>query len=332
MAETINISEIAAKLSHDIFRHFHWEKNHKHDDNFPCCNDAHLKGGKSKKKKDTHPGDVVFHYIDPYLGKRIYLHTDLKSYKAESISATALRGALKSLALTTECARESADWRAKYVMDDTESYEVRGMLFVHNHDYQYGKSFYEEIKKVDLGTLPLAANLVLHFLGPLDIQRLYNVANDLIRLKGEDELPKDYSFYYPDLKMLRRQGDVWGQPATIETMSGPFIVIKHKKADKCGQGYLIYYNRKGDSVEEFEYLLDCLSHYQMLDSGETLRIRVTSADAHSDLKSIFEKAKTRYAKAWGFAPERSEILDQIQIDRIASVATTYNPGDIGWRK
>ena len=332
MAETINIAEIAAKLSQDIFKHFHWEKNHKHDDNFPCRNDAHLTGGKSKKKKESHPGDVVFHYMDPYLGRRVYLHTDLKSYNANSIASNSLRSALKSLAMTIECARESEDWRAKYALDDTESSEVRGLLFVHNHDYQYAKSFYDEMKKLDLETLPLAANVILHFLGPSDIQRLYNIANDLIRLKGEDELPKDYSFYYPDLKMLRRQGDVWGQPATIETMCSPFIVVKHKKSDKSGQGYLIYYNRRGDSVEEFEYFLDYLSHYQMLDSGEVLRVRVTDAGASSEMKSIFQKAKTKYAKAWGFAPERTDILDQIKIDRIASVASTYNPGDMGWRK
>lgn len=330
MSETANISEIAPKLSHDIFRHFLWEKNHKHDDNFPCCSSSHLKE-KSQKKKTTHPGDVVFHYIDPYLGKRIYLHTDLKSYKADSITSAALRAALKSLAMTIECARQSAEWRNKYLIDDTESHEIRGMLFVHNHDYKYAHCFSEQIKKVNLNNIPMEANVLLHFLGPQDINRLYDISNDLIRLKGEGELPKDYTFYYPDQKMLKRQGDVWGQPATIESLSGPFVVIKHKKAENCEQGYIIYYNRPGVAVEEFEYLLDFLSHYQMLEQDEIIRIRTTRIDAHEDLKSIFNKAKIKYAKAWGFAPERMSILDKIKIDRIASVASTYNPGDMGWR-
>lgn len=330
MAEAGNISEIATKLSNDIFRHFFWQKNHKHDDNFTCCSSSHLKD-KSQKKKDTHPGDVVFHYVDPYLGRRIYLHTDLKSYKVDSISSSALRAALKSLAMTVECARESAEWRTKYLIDDTEFHEIRGMLFVHNHDYKYSKSFYEQLRKVDLQNIPMESNIVLHYLGPQDIHRLYDISTDLIRLKGEDELPKDYTFYYPDMKMLKRQGDVWGQPATIETLSGPFVVIKHGSAANCQKGYLIYYNRPGNEVEEFEYLLDFLSHYQMLEHDEVIRVRVTNLDAHDDLKAIFNKAKTKYAKAWGFAPERMSILEKITIDRIASVASTYNPGDIGWR-
>lgn len=79
MGETINIGEIAAKLSRDIFRHFLWETHPKTDDNFECTNDKHL--GDGGKPKATHPGDVVFMYGDPYLGKVVYLHTDLKKLR-----------------------------------------------------------------------------------------------------------------------------------------------------------------------------------------------------------------------------------------------------------
>ena len=190
MAETINIGEIASKISKDIFKHFLWETHQKRDDNFKCTNVKHLgKGGKSKK---THPGDVVFFYEDPYLGKRIYLHTDLKSYAADSITSTSLRNAFKSLCMTVECAKESSDWRKKYSVDASEMHEVRGMLFIHNHDNGYDKPFYEAIDKVNLQSLPVAPGSLLHFLGPYDIQRLYSIGNDIIRLKGESELPKEY--------------------------------------------------------------------------------------------------------------------------------------------
>ncbi len=329
MAETVNIGEISAKISKDIFKHFLWDTHQKHDDNFTCTNDKHL--GKGKQQKKSHPGDVVFFYEDPYLGKRIYLHTDLKSYAADSITSTSLRNAFKSLCMTVECAKESDEWRKKYSVDASETHEVRGMLFVHNHDNGYDKPFYEAINKVNLQSLPVAPGSLLHFLGPHDIQRLYSIGNDIIRLKGENELPQEYTFYYPDMAMSRRQGDVWGQPATIESIAGPYIIIKHGPADAYEAGYVIYYNRPGESPEEVVYFLDTLSRYQMLDSGEKIRIRITHSDVTDDVKSIFQTAKKKYVKAWGFDPAREAILDEIEIERITSVTSTYNPGDMGWR-
>lgn len=329
MSETANIGEIAVKISKDIFKHFLWETHPKRDDNFKCVNAEHL--GNGGKSKDTHPCDVVFFYEDPYLGKRIYLHTDLKSYAKDSINSTSLRSAFKSMCMTVECAKESSEWRNKYSVDASEPHEVRGMLFIHNHDNGYDKPFYDAIEKVDLQALPVAPGSILHFLGPHDIQRLYSIGNDIIRLKGEEELPKAYSFYYPDLVMSRRQGDVWDQSATIESLTGPYIIIKHQATQTYGAGYVIYYNRPGDTPEEFEYFLDSLSRYQMLESGEKIRIRVTSENSIDDLKSVFQTAKNKYVKAWGFDPAREAILNQIEIERITSVSSTYNPGDMGWR-
>lgn len=330
MSETINIGEIAARLSKEIFKHFLWETHPKTDDNFKCSNEQHL--GEGGKPKLTHPGDVVFMYTDPYLGKPIYLHTDLKSYAADSITSTSLRGAFKSMCMSIDCARGSEHWREKYSVDSSEAYEVRGLLFVHNHDNGYDKPFYEAIDRVNLQALPVAAGTQLHFVGPHDIQRLYSIANDIIRLKGEEELPKDYTFYYPDLVMSRRQGDVWGQPATIESLTGPYTIIKHQPTGTHSAGYVIYYNAPATSPEEFEYFLDSLSRYQLLESGERILVRVTGAGAPDDLKTTFHTAKKKYVKAWGFDPAREDILNKIEIERITSVTSTYNPGDMGWRE
>jgi hypothetical protein len=330
VSETINIGEIAGKLSKDIFKHFMWDTHPKRDDNFKCANENHV--GEGKKPKDTHPGDVVFFYDDPYLGKRVYLHTDLKSYAKDSITSTSLRNAFRSLCMTIECAKESQDWRLKYSVDASEQHEVRGLLFVHNHDNGYDKPFYDAVNKVSLHGLPISPGSIIHFLGPQDIQRLYSIANDIIRLKDEGILPKKYSFYYPDLVMTRRQGDVWEQPATIETLTSPYIIIKHDGTDEHGHGYVIFYNAPGECSEEFEYFLDSLSRYQMLESGEEIRVRVTSTGAIDDLRSKFHMAKKKYIKSWGFDPIRAEILDKIEIDEVTSVTSTYNPGKMGWRE
>lgn len=332
MAETINIGEIATKLSKDIFKHFLWEKHQKHDDNFECTNPEHVSEGRKPRPKKTHPGDVVFHYEDPYLGRTIYLHTDLKSYAADTITSTKLRGAFKSLVMSIECARDSSEWRDKYSVLDSEVHEVRGLLFILNHDNGYTKNFYSEIQKTDLTTINIPPGVMVHYLGPYDIQRLYSIGNDLIRLKGEEDLPSNYTFYYPDLVMVRRHGDGAEQAATIESLTGPYLILKHGPANNCKQGFLIYYNRTGDTVEEFEYFLDCLSRYQMLEADQKIRIRVTDGTSIDDLKSIFEKAKKKYAKAWGFDPNREKLLNNIDIDRITSVTSTYNPGDMGWRE
>lgn len=330
MAETINTSEIAPLISKDIFSRFLWKTHPKRDDNFTCTNDEHK--GDGGKKKATHPGDAVFFYEDPYLGKTVYLHTDFKSYGAESITTTRLRAAFKSLCMTVECARESAEWRQKYSVDESQRHEVRGLLFVHNHDGKYEESFDDAIDRIDLPMLPVAPGTIIHFLGPSDIQRLYNIANDLLRLVALEELPKIYSFYYPDMVINRRQGDVWEQPATIESLTGPYLIIKHGSTASCDAGYLIYYNRPASSPEELEYFLDSLSRYQMLESGECIRIRVTNSDSGHDLKSVFQTAKNKYVKAWGFDHAREIILNQINIERITCMTNTYDPGDMGWKE
>ncbi|WP_296260156.1 MULTISPECIES: hypothetical protein [unclassified Pseudomonas] len=329
MSETVNIGEVAEKLSADIFKHFLWSMNPKWNENFRCSNPNHKDsdGG----PKSLHPGDVLFSYEDPYLGTKTYLHTDLKSYEKKSITKTKMRDAFKSLAITIECARDSDSWRKLYSIDQSEDYEVKGLLFVHNHDHGYQKSFYDVIEKIGFDSITIPPNVYIHYLGPQDIQRLYSIANDLIRLIHDKEMSGDYTFYYPDLVMRRRQGDVWAQPATIEALTSPYLIVQHKGADKAEPGYIVYYNRPGSTPSEFEYFLDSLSRYQMLESGKSLQVRVTCAAPDKDIKSNFNTAKIKYAKAWGFEPVRQTVLDAITFTHVTAITDAYNPGWMGWR-
>jgi hypothetical protein len=108
-------------------------------------------------------------------------------------------------------------------------------------------------------------------------------------------------------------------------------VITYESGDKSPPGYLIYYNRNGDSVEEFEYFLDSLSRYQMLEPGKVIRIRVVASTPNADYLSHFHAAKHRYARAWGFDEWRIVILDSIKLETVTAVATTYSAPAIGWR-
>jgi hypothetical protein len=330
MAETINISEIASKISQEIFRQFLWSVHPKRDENFDCSNSDHTSPQGVAKK--THPGDVVFHYADPYLKREVYLHTDLKSYADSSISTKRLKTALESLCMSVECANYSKHWRELYSVDASTPHEVRGLLFVHNYTKGEEHLFGQAMKGVQLNKLPVAPGTQLHYLGPDDIRRLYSIGNDIIRLSYLKELPAEYSFYYPDLMLFRRHGDVWGQPATIESLTGPYLILKYPRTVDASSGYVIYYNRPTATPEALQYFLDSLSRYQLLESGERIRIRCTNPKGLGNIKSYLEVAKERYASDWGFEPDRIAILEAIEIDAISTVTDTYNPGTTGWRE
>lgn len=330
MGETSNIAEIPQKLTRDIFRHFLWGVHPKRDENFKCNNPAHLSDGKKPAPKKTHPGDAVFYYADPYLGKTVYLHADLKSYGKKSINETKIRGALRSLCMTVECAQGSSEWRSTYSVLDDEAHEVRGLLLVHNHDLQFQEEFSKLLGKIDLAALPLPAEAVIHYLGPEDIQRLFSIAHDICALIYDGWLSSEYGFFYPDLVMVHRRGIGLAQAATIESLTGPYLIIRNEGASNAGSGYVIYYNRPVNSADELEYFLDCLSRYQMLVAGETIKIRVTSQDGAQNIKSIFDSAKQRYARVWGYDPARIQVLQKIEIERITAFTSSYNPGDMGW--
>lgn len=329
MSETVNIAEISNRLSADIFKTFKWRLHPLHDTNFDCQNEKHV--GTDEKPKKTHPCDAVFHYQDPYSGKTIFLHTDLKCYKKKTLKEGKLREALRSMCLAVECAQESEDWRTKFSVDTSEQHEIRGLLFVHCHDAQNPGLFAQAFAGINTGALPIAAGTTICFLAPPDILRLLSIAQDIKVLLGEKRISEKHTFFYPDLITVRRQGDRWSQPATIESMTGPFMILESQQSENISGKKVIYYNRPGSSALEFEYFLDSLSRYQLLESDEEIMIRIASSRADENFKNNFEQAKNRYAKAWGFEPSRSAILEKIELTQIPTFASTYTPGWMGWR-
>ncbi len=87
-------------------------------------------------------------------------------------------------------------------------------------------------------------------------------------------------------------------PATIEVLSSPFMVIKHGAVYKFNrakgieeevypEGFVVYYNKKGNSDNEFFYLLDILSNYQILDGINKIRIRLAYREKVRGFSPIF---------------------------------------------
>lgn len=331
MGETVNASLVANKVAEEIFKHFHWKLHPLGDQNYKCLNPAHLGDGTPPKPKETHPVDAVFSYANPYTGEQIYLHTDFKSYGKKTIGKTKIRSAIKSLAMSIACARESQQWRDIFSVPAEENHIIHGLLFIHNHDNEYKSNFSELVQETNLGNIDIGADVYIHYLAPSDINRIFSVVNDLIRLQHEKLMSQQYTFFHPDLSIWRRTADIWNQPATIESLSAPYFIVKYASFEKIEPGYVIYYNRQGATHEEFEYFIDCLSRFQILTSEEFIRVRVTHPNAHEHFRSNFLTAKNRYVKRWGFDQTRQQILANISIERIPGMTSNYNPGEVGWK-
>lgn len=337
MSETVNIGEIANRVSNDIIKWFKWEKLGLMDEDFPCHKQEKHKVSPTRNCL-THPVDVVFSYFDPYLNKTILLNTDLKSYKKASISKTSIRKGIKSLANTVDCAKGSPEWKSKYTLEGN-SYEVRGMLFVYNNDNEYDNEFFKQFEGIRLENLVDAKNTIIHILEPKRIRYLFNVITDMKSLYADDAFPKDdYSFYYPDLHLHKTNGNRDTYAASIELLTSPYMIISHGdfKIDENGtlvtkyeKGYLIYYNREGSTHEEFMYLFDTLSRFQML--NENIRIRVAHDNTHDNIQINYENAIKSYLTAWGADAHKENQLRQIDFQTLNTVIQNYNPAEIGWR-
>jgi hypothetical protein len=326
MAETSNIAALAERISNEIFTWFKWRSRPLRDSNWKCVLEHH--------DKETHPSDVVFHYEDPYTGKILYLNTDLKSYKASSITKTALEKALESLSLSVECANISEDWQQKFLLDHAGSSDVMGLLFVYNHDNSFDRHKFDSLLgKIKLSQLGIKERNKIVVFGPRKILDLYNIVHDLKVLIAEDMMTRhgDYAFFYPDLVMSKAHGDQWSHAASVEVLVGPWIIIKHKKiSDQVKEGYLIYYMRDGSQVDEFVYFLDALSRFQMLLGDELIRIRLVNAVGEA--ANNFNVAKDKFLVTWGQDEQRAKRLNEISINSIPTRETSFNLIEIGMRE
>lgn len=355
MGETGPTAEIAEQVSKELLKWFRWERIPLKDRNFDCVKQEKHKHP-TKKQKHTHPTDVVFKYRDPYLNRVVLFNTDLKSYSKTSIGAPNIRGALKSLAQTIDCARVSQEWQSRYDFDDGA--EVRGLLFVYNHDAEFDDSFErflvpervqqendaDEERVSNIHSIPLEANQVIHMIEPRTIAYLQTIVNDAAVLHRDGTLPaRNYYFFYPDQKLHKVHSERLDRPATVELLCGPYLIVGHDavyklnevtemKEQTFGSGYVIYYNRPGNTHLEFMYLFDVLSSYQILDGENQIRIRVTHHSPHAQIKSNYKKAINDYVHDWGFAEYLSSKIEAIDFQVLNVMKQSFSKAELGWER
>jgi hypothetical protein len=339
--ETANIAEIAEKVACDIFSFFKWEILPIKNENFQCHKVA-AHANKKDRKHHTHPVDVVFRYRDPYLNQTVYLNTDLKSFAKDTINASRVRQALIPLARAIDCARGSSEWQERYVLEETSA-EVRGLLFIYNHDNKFDGDFFSYIRKLKAEDLEIKENQLIHIIEPKTIRYLRTVVSDMAYLAAKDEFPMDdYSFLHPDLVLHKSHGEPKSHPATIESMCGPYMLLEHgeilridsvtkQAVTRGGAGYIVYYRGNGSTDSEFLYLLDCLSRLQLLRADKSIKIRVANESPDPMIKSNFERAKNQYCTAWNYDRYKKSELERIEFGLVSIVEPNYIADVVAWK-
>lgn len=356
MSETVNTSVIAPKAASQIFEFFKWtfRKIGPADTNFDCIfleEHSSLKKDIDEFKQHTHPTDAVFYYEDPYFHKNIYFNVDFKSYSDSSISLSSVRNAVNSMARSIQCARSSTEWSSRFMVK--EPFEVRGLLFTYNHDNSFDKNFYsffnvyedftegdDKKGKINPSSLKLAKSQKIHIADPELIHYWQTVVVNAKQDITDHKLGNKYFFHYPQLVEFRNNNNKFTNPATIEMLSGPFIIIGYDEINKInesyevvrmhGKGYFIYYREKGETYEEFIYLLDFLDKFQLIEDNVPIQIKFANRNTSTLALSNFNNAKERFqSDVWG---KKSSVFDLITAEYCELFKQEFSTEQIGWER
>lgn len=315
--ETINIAKMAEKLSKGIFNEFLWGRMEHTNINWSC-----EKQGLHQVK--THPSDVVFWYDEPYAQSRTYVNCDLKSYAQGSITAGAIREAIESLAMALSCAEVSQEFNDKFIHQNI-SPNIHGMLFVYNHDGEYDKDFSKILDKVKSEDLDLPRGAKIVVLGPEDIFWLNNVHHEIIHLRGGAGLLPDRDncrFFYPHLVRKKNVQPEHAKAATLEMLTAPWIILSYiNPKNNNKKGFVVFVKNRGDTVDEFLYLIEYLMHYQVITDGTEVTIRLL--DPHANSSANFAKAKDQYITDYQGGEEIKQVLNGIDMGKLEHVRTSF---------
>jgi hypothetical protein len=325
MAETSKIAVMAEKVSDEIFEVFGWDRVLPSDQNWACVDPDH--------ENETHPSDVVFRYRHPYRAVTVHLTTDLKSFAKDSITKQQISKALRSLVKSATCAAISQEWQDLYAAPDS-TLDVAGLLFVYNHDGEYGGDFKKLLIESDATRTGMPASTVLYVIGPSRVSYLATVANDILRLRGTGKLPpkgEHFWFFYPDLIGEHARADQ-ARAATIETLCGPLIVCRYidGATSAAVSGALVYYARTGKDPDEFKYLLDYLFRYQLISNCDEVRIRLASSADNAT--AVFQRAVTAYLADFNDLPEVRARLKRVKLETVTSIVKVFSEVALGMER
>ncbi|MFX5344684.1 hypothetical protein ABTC95_00840 [Acinetobacter baumannii] len=357
MSETIRIAELANLITQEIGDFLKWKIHPENDLDFPCLmKHQHFEGANDTAHK-THPTDLVIYYDDPYENKRVYLNTDLKSYASDSIGYAVVKKWLISITKGTVCSLASTVWKQRYGIEG--SHEIRGLLFVYNHDGKFDKPFYSFIHdypnpphvgtgratpRFHLKDLNVPANIKIHIIEPLLIDNILSIKHDLDKMRSEGKAPRSdeyapISFYYPNRQRFKSRLTPQECPATIELISGPFFIMSFDnyidyKPNPDGpkypplsinknRGNIIYYKERGETVEEFIYLIETLMMYELISENCDTSIRHCTRDKATTAKQNFSAAIEKYCVMWDYSESMKSIFNKIEFEEVTIIQEIF---------
>lgn len=354
MVETASTAKIAEIESKKMLKFFKWKTYSDTLENTDyLCQDVerHFPDG----QYDKHPLDLVFSYIHPYTGKQIFFYSDLKSYSCPSLTPSKLREALKSLGQSIACARDNEQWRIDFSNPDFSG-EVRGLLFLLNYDGDYSQDILQKLNVVakfepeahrggrstlNVENLHIDPNQFVHIMDPTVVVYMQTIIKDLNGLRGSQKFPlgsKNYYFYYPNLELHRTQGEEIEFPATVEVLCGPYLIIgnfateqeNHDSGEpiKFKPGFIVYYRLDGGSHEEFLFLIDQLSRYQMFNNQKKVNIRQIHLNPDENAEKNFNNALIEYNKTWSVNGLNPISDGQLTFNQIVNLEKKFLPSPL----
>lgn len=276
MGETSNTALMAEFVSTEIFKYLGWERVSSKNVDWECVTDAH--------GRLTHPADAVYQYLEPYHNKMTYVLCDFKSYAKQSITKNGLEEALKNLNNSLTCSKVSPDWANKYRFTEKPS-EVKGMLFIYNHDGEFQRDF-SDLLTAATKKLAIDPGNIIYVMDPSKILYFLNIALHMKILRGEDSLPgiDKCGYFYPELPNMKLFHDTSRLPLTIEHMGGSTHILRYGNEEGGDiAGLDIYTTNDGDSAGYFLYLLDYLRKLNSLQENKQIRIFMPFATENASI-------------------------------------------------
>lgn len=84
---------------------------------------------------------------------------------------------------------------------------------------------------------------------------------------------------------------------------------------------MVFVKNRGDTVDEFLYLIEYLMHYQVITDGTEVTIRLL--DPHANSSANFAKAKDQYITDYQGGEEIKQVLNGIDMGKLEHVRTSF---------
>ena len=148
-------------------------------------------------------------------------------------------------------------------------------------------------------------------------------------MRGKGIIPaKEHCvFFHPNLIRKNNVQPDTARGATLEMITGPWIILSFTNPRTNKAGYVIFYRRRGESSPEFLYIIDYLMYYQLLDANTEVYLRML--DPALNAPAMFDKAVQEYVQECENSAEIEKLLRAISYSSISNIHTKFSVIEIG---